>query len=535
MGAEGLGGPGPRDGGARAASPLGAWLAERAEEAPDALALAWDGGSFSFSRLAEEVGLRAGALASGALGPTGGRVALLGRTSPELALWTLAAMAAGLWAVPLNFRLAPAELRAQLDDCSPGLALCDPDMLGAAGPGRERALALPEAEAAAGAWAAAGAAAGGGAAAVPADGRAAGLGDVATVLYTSGTTGRPKGVMLTYANHLRSAENCRANLGFSTPDVWGCALPLFHASGLSILMRSLACGAGVRLYGRFDAARLNDDALAGRVTCLSAVTYQVERMLDDLGARLPGASYPKSLRFVLQGGGPLPARDLGRCRAAGMPVVQSFGMTETDSQVAALSPTDAALHPGSSGRALGGVELRAAPLDGRGDEALPAGERGRLLLKSPTLAAGYLGQRERFESRFTEHGWFDTGDVGSIDAGGYLYVDCRRDDLIVSGGENVYPAEVERAVLEHPLVSEALVVGVDDPVWGSVPAAVCVPAGGLPPGDASLPGDEDMLAFCRARIASYKCPRRCVWVARLPRSAGGKLSRPLARELAERG
>ncbi len=554
----------------RTPSPSAFWLAMRAAQAPDVHALSCEGArTLTYAELARQVSARAATFASLA-GQGEARVALLGKTSPDYALWLLAALVAGVQAVTLNARLSPAELAGQLADCRPAAVLCDDASRdaarealrlarGAAGPLPDEDGAQDCAANPVGLVTFAGLNARHGLAhaselgsALPRDGAgsagdadAAGnlpckhptpadLARVATIMYTSGTTGRPKGVLQTFANHLRSAENCRANLGFTVCDTWGCAVPLFHTSGLSILMRSLACGVGVRLYRRFDASVLNNDLLSGRITCLSAVTYQVDRLLDDLEAR-PASQrrYPSSLRFVLQGGGPLPLRTIERCAAAGMPVVQSFGMTETASQVVSLSPADASRKPGSAGRVLPGVQLRIAPLGDPADTPVPVGETGRVLLKSPTLAAGYLNQEARWAERFSADGWFDTGDLGHVDDEGYLYLACRRDDLIISGGENVYPGEVERVLAQHPLVGQAVVVGVDDPVWGTVPAAVCVPTGGASPDDPSLPDGDALNAFCRARLAPYKCPRHAVWVAELPRTATGKLSRTALRALVE--
>lgn len=502
------------------ASPTTPWLTAQAQRFPDAVALVDDGHSWTYAQLAQDVRDCSKRLAH--LLPSHSRVAFLANNSSTYALWLMASQELGFEAVPLNIRLSAPELGAQLADCTPHLLLCDRahaalaaqalDHVEPAHSPRiatfEEARDLPP------------------------------LSDeqfsdrllsrypsdrVTTVMYTSGSTGTPKGVQQTFGNHGCSALLCRENLGFSVADRWGCPTPLFHMSGLSILMRSLVCGVGVRLYGHFDAHAVNDNLLSGAVTCLSAVTYQIERLLDDFDDRRV-TSYPPTLRFVLQGGGPLPLATLERCRHVSMPVVQSFGMTETASQVIALSVESAPHKPGSSGRPLAGVQMRIASRVSEDDEELPPNTSGRILLKSPTLCSGYLNQTERFASSFTEHGWFDTRDIGHVDKDGYLYVDCRLADLIVSGGENVYPAEVESVLVRHPLISEAAVVGVPDDTWGSVPVAVCV-APSQADAAGSLPSLEELRSFCKERLAPYKCPRRVVWTDRLPTTASGKLKR----------
>lgn len=304
------------------------WLERQARAFPRALALVSDEDVYTFEDLAHAARIRAAQLEAvlGGLRPAGsgrpgparpGRVALLAGNCAEYVLWLVAAQLAGVESVPLNIRLSVPELAAQLADCRPGIVLCDEGRaeaarraVGCAGKALAtraltfgEALRIPTGEPAA----------------PPSGGcRPYDLDRVCDIVYTSGSTGRPKGVVQTLGNHWHSAVNCCLNLGFGAgSDLWGCPTPLFHMSGFSIVMRMLVCGVGVRLYDRFDARAVNDDALAGRITCLSAVTYQIERMLDDLASRPGAPSFPPSLRFVLQGGGPLPPPR--RCTAAKPP------------------------------------------------------------------------------------------------------------------------------------------------------------------------------------------------------------------------
>nr|MBO2487322.1 2-succinylbenzoate-CoA ligase [Bacillota bacterium] len=249
-------------------------------------------------------------------------------------------------------------------------------------------------------------------------------------------------------------------------------------------------------------------------TLVSVVSVMLARMLE---ARTE--PYPPTFRVALLGGGPVPQVLVERAQGLGLPVAPSYGLTEAASQVATLPPHEAAARPGSSGRPLFGVELRIVQ-DGQDQ---PPGEPGEILVRGPNVMAGYHGQPEA-TARALAGGWLHTGDVGYLDEQGYLYVLDRRDDLIISGGENIYPAEVEGVLLEHPAVAEAGVVGVPDPVWGqAVVAAVR-----LRPGAAF---DEAALRqFCRERLAGYKVPARIVAVEALPRTPSGKLMR---RRLAE--
>jgi O-succinylbenzoic acid--CoA ligase len=331
------------------------------------------------------------------------------------------------------------------------------------------------------------------------------------IIYTSGTTGQPKGAIITYGMQWWGAVGSALNLGHDPADRWLACTPFFHVSGLSILWRSVIYGIGVVIHPRFAAAAINRSIREDGVTIISVVTAMVRRMLDDLDE----ACYPPTFRCLLLGGGPAPVPLLEACAARSIPVVQTYGMTETCAQAVTLAPADALRKIGSAGKPLAAVQLRVM------GEAGPAGpdEVGEIQLRGPTITPGYAERPDATARAFTPDGWFATGDLGYLDAEGYLYVLDRRADLIISGGENVYPAEIEAALLAHPAVAEAGVCGVADAAWGRVPFAFVVPQ----PGALATP--EELCAFLAARLARYKVPRAIHLVAALPRNAAGKLLR----------
>jgi o-succinylbenzoate---CoA ligase len=335
-----------------------------------------------------------------------------------------------------------------------------------------------------------------------------------TIIYTSGTTGRPKGALLSYGNHWWSATASALNLGLLPADCWLALLPLFHVGGLSIILRGAMYGIPVVLHERFDPAAANQAIDEQGVTIVSVVATMLQRMLVERNGR----PYPPHLRCMLLGGGPAPLPLLEACAAQNIPVVQTYGMTETASQAATLAPSETLRKLGSAGQPLLPLELQIA--------AAP-GEPGEILVRGPMVTAGYHNNAEATAAAF-QGGWFHTGDLGRLDEEGFLYVLDRRNDLIISGGENIYPAEVEAALLAHPAVAEAGVIGIPDAQWGQVPVAFVVP--GRPELVEGQPTGDELLAFMRERLASYKVPRRIIFVEALPRTAAGKLRRNLLRE-----
>lgn len=480
------------------------WLAHRAAVTPERFALSQGGERLTYAQLDDQASALAAWMADIGVAP-GDAVALLLSNSLQSAIAIHAVSRAGAVVVPLNTRLTPGELAWQLADAGARVLLFDDAnrkaAAAAATSATVRAYPLPSPAALP-------------ARAVPP--RRFALEAPHSIVYTSGTTGRPKGAVLTFGNQLWSAMASAFNLGLHAGDVWVACLPFFHVGGLTILMRAVLYGIEVLVHPRFDAADVNRSLDEGKGTIVSVVATMLRRMLDERH----DAPYPPTLRTVLVGGGPVPLDLLERCARASVPVVQTYGLTEACSQVCTLAPEDALRKLGSAGKPVLGVELRIVDDTGRD---CPPGTPGEIWVRSPTIMAGYHGRPDETARRL-RGGWLATGDIGYLDAEGYLYVLDRRDDLIVTGGENVAPAEVERVLCQYPGVSAAAVVGLPDTEWGQrVVAAV-----ELQPGVAVTP--YELLEFARERLAGYKCPREVRVLPEIPKTASGKILRRLIRE-----
>jgi O-succinylbenzoic acid--CoA ligase len=342
---------------------------------------------------------------------------------------------------------------------------------------------------------------------------------VAAVIHTSGTTSAPKRVELSFGNFLWSALGSAVALGSGPEERWLSTLPVCHVGGLSILVRSAIGASTAVVHERFEAKAALAALMHERVTLVSVVATTLARLLDA------GLREPPSLRVALAGGGPVPAALLQRAAQAGVPVSQTYGLTESCSQAStvplaalrAIGGDDPALGgtPGAQ-PATGAAATRAEALAGLGAgrplfcARLATAADGEILLAGPTIARGSL----------SADGWLHTGDLGSVDEQGNLHVTGRKADTIISGGENVAPAEVEAVLEAHADVLEAAVLARSDPDWGEAVTAIVVPRPG------ARPSEQELRSHCAASLATFKVPKRVVLAGEpLPRTRSGKLLR----------
>ena len=458
------------------------WLRSRSSSSPDRAAFSADGQRWSYAELDAAVTTLARKLASHGV-REGDRVAALLHNQPLAAMLPHAMLRLGATLVPLNVRLTSREIAWQLSNVAARFVIVEESTIDLI-PESERVVTAKEI--------------------TDTEEADTGLrldhpGDATlAIIHTSGTTGNPKGAMLSVSNFWWSAIGSALNLGTRDDDRWIICLPLFHVGGLSIVMRSAIYGIEATILPEFDAASVNDQIDRG-ATIISVVAVMLERLIEERKAQ----PYPTTLRCVLLGGGPASTSLLEKCAALRIPAVQTYGLTEACSQVATLSPDQARTRPGSVGTPLYPNAVRI--------------QQDEIEVRGPIVMQGYFADDES-TSRALSNGWLKTGDAGRIDADGFLYVLDRRDDLIVTGGENVYPAEVEAVLLAHDAVVEAAVIGNPDETWGQRIVAYI---------RTSAPLDAEALGtHCRALLAGYKVPKEFQFVTTpLPRTASGKIRR----------
>lgn len=466
------------------------WLTQRAKLTPGASALVTAEGRWTYQELYEQSLRVAQQLHSLGVQPES-RVALLSRSNAQTVLFIHACWLMSAEVVCLNNRLTNEELRWQVEDSEATLVLVDDRIESVPDVDAVQSLlytAVRQAE--------------------PKEFVMREQWDeeqTLSIMYTSGTTGVPKGVRQTAGNHTSSALSSALNLGLTDEDSWLCMMPLFHISGLSIVIRSVIYGMEMRLYEKFDAEEAAAQLITGNITAMSVVALtldQIVRVMEQQGSRAHSR-----LRTMLVGGGPVPLDYLERAAACGLPILQTYGMTETCSQTTTLGKADATRKLGSAGKPLFFNQIAIK------DTERP-GEVGEVLIKGPHVTPGYIGS-QRTRNALTADGWLATGDAGYLDDEGYLFIVDRRADLIISGGENIYPAEIENVLLAHPEVREAGVCGKDDSEWGQVPVAFIV-------GSVT---EEELTEFCSLRLARYKLPKEFYFIEQLPRNASNKLMR----------
>jgi O-succinylbenzoic acid--CoA ligase len=449
-----------------------AWLARAAAVRPEHTALMTPRGGWSYARLHEAARFGAGQMAARGAG-AGSRVAIALPAGVDFAQALHACLLLGAIAVPLDLRLAPGE-RASIAT------------------GADVLIDAPLGEGPA-----------------PADapiGGAHKLDATAVVIHTSGTTSSPRPVELSYGNLLWSALGSAVALGLDPQERWLCALPLSHVGGLSILLRSAIYATTAIVHERFEEDRVLHALREQRVTLVSLVATTLTRLLDA------GLEHPAVLRCALTGGGPVPVALVRRAHAAGVPVSLTYGLTESCSQATTMPvveiPEIAEVGEAAEiGECADTQPNAGAPLF---CTRVQIAEDGEILLAGPTVAPAAVGA----------DGWLHTGDLGELDERGRLLVTGRKADTIVSGGENVAPAEVEAVLEAHPHVLEAAVLGRSDPQWGEAVTAIVVARAG-----AALE-PEELRAHCARALAPFKVPKQVVLAAEpLPRTRSGKLLR----------
>jgi malonyl-CoA/methylmalonyl-CoA synthetase len=465
-----------------------AWVA-RWLEAPDAVVLADPGGSsVTAAQLEEQSRAVAGRLAGAGL-VAGDRILLSASASADLVVAYVAAHRLGLITVPVNTAYSASELEHVLRNTAPRAAIVDK---GGHGRAILRAAAEPieifgcKVE---------------GPKAIAASLDHATRATPALICHTSGTTGRPKGAVLTSGNLLASAEAVRIAWRWSPEDRLALMLPLFHLHGLGVgLNGTLVSGATVLLLGAFDPGRL-DEAVA---TLGATMFFGVPTMYHRL-ASSPHVEALRPLRLCVSGSAPLPAELHDRIHAGtGQRVLERYGMTETVMNVS--NPYEGERRAGTVGFPLPGVDVR-----------LAGGDAGEIEVRGPNVFPGYWHDPEATAQTFTADGWLRTGDLGTFDADGYLSIVGRSTELIITGGYNVYPREVEDVLREHSAVLDVAVVGVPSAEWGETVAAVVVPRDSV--------SAESLTQFTAARLAPYKRPRLIRFADDLPRNALGKIQR----------
>jgi acyl-CoA synthetase (AMP-forming)/AMP-acid ligase II len=474
-------------------------LARSARRAPDAAALACEADRRTFGELEERSNRLAGALAARGVGP-GEHVAMLQYNGIEFVEAFLAIQKLGACAVPVNFRLSREEVAYVLGDCGARLAIADPELAPRAG-AVETLVVGPDYEAAL-------------AAARERPDHEPKGDDLAFLMYTSGTTGRPKGAMLSHQNLVVNTTNWLYEVGARPDDVWLSGLPLFHIGGLNGILPFVHLGAlaVIEPSGGFDPGLSIARLAEHDVSMCFFVPTQWQEICSHPEV---GSVDARRLRKAMWGASqaPLPTLELLAETFPSVEIVNAFGQTEMSSNTCFLRGEDAIRKMGSVGRPALGVEARIVDEEGAD---VRRGEVGEIVYRGPTVMQGYHGKPEATAEAFAG-GWFHSGDLVREDEEGFIYVVDRLKDMLISGGENVYPAEVERTLVEHPGVAEVAVIGVPHERWVETPLAVVVAASG-----AEVTEDE-LIALCRERLAGYKKPSAVVFVDELPRNAAGKV------------
>ncbi len=485
---------------------LANWFRERSSRTPERRALHFEGRDWTYGEMQREIEACAGRLA--ALGiAKGDRVAFLGHNQPMFLFVLFASARLGAIFVPLNFRLTGPELAFMIEDCAAKLLVVDAAHRAVVEPHLPWLTSLKATLAAEdqARWFD-----GPSPATLPVQARED---DVALIMYTSGTTGRPKGAMLTHGNIWWNNTSSMLTIETSSDDVTLVPAPLFHIGGLNVTtLVAFQKGALVVLRRGFDPGQALGDIATHKVTTMFGVPAMFLFMAHHPSFAETDLS---SVRLLIVGGAPCPLPVLKTYLARGVMMQQGYGLTETSPMVSFLAPEYALTKVGASGRTPMFVEVKLVDSDGHVVEA--PGAQGEILVRGPNVTKGYWGLPEATAQAIDPGGWFHTGDAGFFDEQGFLTISDRIKDMIISGGENVYPAEVESQLMRHPAIAEVGVIGEPDPQWGeNVVAVVALKAG------CSLTLEE-LCSFAERSLAHYKLPKRLEFVAALPRNATGKI------------
>lgn len=496
---------------------IGDWLGKRELLTPDRLALVDDttGLRYSYRQLNARANRLAAVLRHACGVCKGDRVAILARNRIEYLDALFATGKLGAILLPLNWRLTAPELAYQIGDSSPRVLIADPEFapvvrdVQAQAPVATLIWLSGENDGAAPRYDDLVAQAGSTPIAEEVD-----LDDPHLILYTSGTTGRPKGAILTHRVIVWNSLNTNVGWDLHADDVSIIHTPLFHTGGINVLTVPVLHAGGTMILMRdWSTERCLELIQQERVTIFFAVPTMFQMLLDTPAFAQTDFS---SVRFFISGGAPCPVPLIKAYQQYGIPFRQGYGLTEVSVNCFTLNPEDAIRKAGSVGRPI--FHLDARVVDENGHD-VAQGEIGELWLRGPTVCAGYWNQPEATAAVITD-GWFHTGDLVRIDDEGYYFIVDRKKDMFISGGENVYPTEVERAIYEHPAVAECAVIGVPDARWGEVGRALVVTRANL-----TLTAD-DLLRHCRERLARYKVPKSVLFLPELPHTSSGKVLKP---------
>ena len=490
---------------------LAGFVERHARQRPDGVAIRYGERQWSWAQWASRIRRVAGALQAAGV-RRGESVAFLDKNHPACLEILFAAASIGAVTTVVNWRLGGDELAHVLDDSRPRLLFVGAELRAAAEvAGPERIVVIDdEYESLL-------------AAAAPARPEDVDESETALVIYSSGTTGRPKGVLLSQRALANHAANLAPAFPFTDGDANLVCMPLFHVGGIGYALFGIAAGVPTIITREPDAASLIGAVRAG-ATHAFFVPPVITRFLD---AGETASAAISGLRYIVYGAAPMPLPLLNRALETWPETgfVQVYGQTELCGAVTALGDDD---HRDperphlqlSAGKAVLGTEIRI--VDPESGDVMPAGEPGEIWVRSNQNMTGYLNRPEATAETITADDWVRTGDVGRLDADGYVYVEDRLKDMIITGGENVYGPEVESVLIEHPAVADAAVIGVPDDFWGESVKAIVVTAAEV---DA-----KDIIEFCRRYLAGYKCPRTVDFVSDLPRNPSGKILKTALRE-----